>query len=157
MGRNNKVNKHIIPIMTILLIVTSSFAGVSNTIEKSSILILGGNILYVGGSGPGNYSKIQDAIGDAFDGDTVFVFNGTYNESVIVDKTLSIIGENKSSTIIDGTYKEFVIHLIADHIYVHNFTIRNSGGYMHDAGMKLDSENNLITECIFYRTKTGIY
>ena len=157
MGRNNKVNKHIIPIMTILLIVTSSFAGVSNTIEKSSILILGGNILYVGGSGPGNYSKIQDAIDDAFDGDTVFVFNGTYNESVIVDKTLSIIGENKSSTIIDGTYKEFVIHLIVDHIYVHNFTIRNSGGYMHDAGMKLDSENNLITECIFYRTKTGIY
>ncbi|MCK4416367.1 MAG: hypothetical protein KAU84_04365, partial [Thermoplasmatales archaeon] len=69
------MNKHIIPIMTILLIVTSSFVGVSNTMEKSSILILGGNILYVGGSGPGNYTKIQDAINAAWYGDTVFVYD----------------------------------------------------------------------------------
>ena len=33
------------------------------------------NISYVGGSGPGNYSKIQDAIENATKGDTVFVFD----------------------------------------------------------------------------------
>ena len=32
-----------------------------------------GNTLYVGGSGPGNYSSIQDAIYAASDGDTVFL------------------------------------------------------------------------------------
>ena len=36
------------------------------------------NTLYVGGSGEGNYTKIQDAIDDASDGDIVFVYNGTY-------------------------------------------------------------------------------
>jgi hypothetical protein len=35
-----------------------------------------GNILYVGGGGPGNYTKIQDAINNAINGDTIFVFSG---------------------------------------------------------------------------------
>ena len=32
-----------------------------------------GNILYVGGTGPGNYSRIQDSIDNASEGDMVFV------------------------------------------------------------------------------------
>ena len=34
-----------------------------------------GNIYYVGGNGPDNYTKIQGAINDASDGDTVFVYD----------------------------------------------------------------------------------
>ena len=64
---------------------------------------------------------------------------------------------NKSSTIIDGMYNEFIIYIIEDHVTIYNFTIRNSGGYIDNAGIKLNSENNLITECTIYRTKTGIY
>ena len=36
-----------------------------------------GNTLYVGGSGEGNHTNIQDAIDDANDGDTVFVYEKT--------------------------------------------------------------------------------
>ncbi|GAH12836.1 unnamed protein product, partial [marine sediment metagenome] len=63
-----------------------------------------GITLYVGGSGAGNYTKIQDAIDDANDGDTVFVFDDSspYYENVMVDKSISLIGENKETTIIDG-------------------------------------------------------
>ena len=39
-----------------------------------------GNILYVGGSGPGNYTKIQDALDNATEGDTVYVYSNTYYE-----------------------------------------------------------------------------
>jgi len=39
--------------------------------EKPSLPISSGNWLYVGGSGPGNYSVIQDVIDNASDGDTV--------------------------------------------------------------------------------------
>ena len=46
--------------------------------EQSIKPLSSGNILYVGGNGSGNYSKIQDAINDSVDGDTVFVYNGTY-------------------------------------------------------------------------------
>jgi len=55
-------------------------------VAKSS----GGIFLYVGGSGPGNYTKIQDAIDNATSGDTVFVYNGVYYENVIVNKTINL-------------------------------------------------------------------
>ena len=48
-----------------------------------------GNTLYVGGSGPGNYTRIQDAIDNASDGDTVFVYDDSspYFE-IISDKII---------------------------------------------------------------------
>ncbi|MBE3136035.1 MAG: hypothetical protein IMZ43_01355 [Thermoplasmata archaeon] len=45
--------------------------------EKPSQSTSRGNWLYVGGSGPGNYSTIQDAIDNASDSDTVYIYNGT--------------------------------------------------------------------------------
>ena len=49
-----------------------------------------GNILYVGGSGPNNYSKIQDAINDAMPGDTIIVYPGLYIENLYIYKSLKI-------------------------------------------------------------------
>jgi parallel beta-helix repeat protein len=103
------------------------------------------------------YQHIGDAIENAAEGDTIYVFNGTYYENLLVDKTLLITGENKNTTIIDGMYNEFVIKIIKDAVTIKNFTIRNSGGYKNNAGVKIDAKDNLIIQCIFYRTKTGIY
>ena len=61
-----------------------------------------GEWLYVGGSGTGNYSSIQRAIDNANDGDTVFVYSGTYYEYINVNKSINLIGENNIKTIING-------------------------------------------------------
>ena len=63
--------------------------------------------LYVGGSGPNNYTKIQDAINDASDGDTVFVYNDSipYYEHIIINKSINLIGEDKDTTIIAAKSK----------------------------------------------------
>jgi hypothetical protein len=59
--------------------------------------------LYVGGGGSGNYTNIQDAIDDANDGDTIFVYPGTYHENqIMIGKNISVTGEDRSTTIIDG-------------------------------------------------------
>ncbi len=51
---------------------------------------------------PDDYSSIQAAINAANAGDIVYVRNGTYYELVEVNKTISLVGENKDATVIDG-------------------------------------------------------
>jgi len=89
------------------------------------------NIFYVGGSGPGNYSSIQNAIDNASEVDTIFVYNGTYYENVIVNKTINIIGENKETTIINGRINGvndnflIVFYVSANQVNISGFTITN--------------------------------
>jgi len=45
--------------------------------------------LYVGGSGPDNYTKIQDAIDNVSEGYTIYVFSGIYNEHILIDKEIN--------------------------------------------------------------------
>ena len=51
-------------------------------ITEKSDFVFDGNILFVGGSGAGNYTNIQDAINDSVDGDTIFVYDGIYREKI---------------------------------------------------------------------------
>jgi len=52
---------------------------------------------------PDDYSSIQDAINNAATGDTIYIKKGTYVENPIVNKSVSIIGENRDETVIDVT------------------------------------------------------
>ncbi|MCX6670442.1 MAG: right-handed parallel beta-helix repeat-containing protein [Euryarchaeota archaeon] len=115
--------------LVLLFLGTCVFPAFAQSTEKP-LPTSRGNLLYVGGSGPGNYTKIQDAINDSSDGDTIFVFDGTYYENIIIDKMITLIGDNKNTTIIDGTNdNNSVITIKTNGIYVGGFTIRNSSPY----------------------------
>lgn len=107
-----------------------------------------GNILYVGGSGEGNYSKIQDAINDANDGDIIFVYDDSspYYENIVIDKRISLIGENKYTTIIDGSKKDDVVRILEDGVKIEGFTIRNSEKAFEKAGIVVMHSNNVVIE-----------
>jgi len=64
----------------------------------------GEGIIYVGGNGEGNYTTIQEAINAASNGYTIYVYPGNYNESVVINKSISLIGIEKEGErpIIDG-------------------------------------------------------
>ena len=101
-------------------------------LEKQSIKpMYFGNILYVGGNGTGNYSKIQDAINDSENGDMVFVYDDSspYYENVIVDKSITLKGENKETTVINGNDSEIVVNISSDNVILSGFTILNHGNY----------------------------
>ena len=55
---------------------------------------------------PDDYGSIQEAIDIAVAGDTVYVKSGTYHENLVVNKSLSLIGENVDTTIVDGNPPE---------------------------------------------------
>jgi len=118
-----------------------------------------GNIFYVGGSGEGNYSTIQAAIDASSEGDTVYVYDDSspYFESVLLDKSINLIGENKETTIIDGNGAEYVIKIISDGILITGFTIKHSGDWVTDGGIGVFSDDNTIDENIITHTLNGLF
>ena len=113
----------------VLSIVIAGFiiAEIKNDIGKAEAQPTGGNILYVGGSGANNYTKIQDAINAASNGDTIFVYSGTYYENVVINKSINLIGEDKNTTIIDGNGIGNVVYITANNVNLSGFSIINSG------------------------------
>jgi len=144
----------------ILLFVGVSIApAIAQNTEKSQSTSRG-NWLYVGGSGPGNYTRIQDAIDNASDGDTVFVYDDSspYYENVFLIKSISIIGENRDTTIIDANGYRSVLVLEAEDIVVTGFTLQHSGGVAwNDSGIRIkDTKNAIITHNIFINNGAAI-
>ena len=123
------MRKKIIGIIICILLI-GTVLPVSGTliIDETTSSNVSGNTLYVGGSGEGNYTKIQDAIDNASDGDTVFVYNDSspYYENIIIDKPISLVGEEKNTTIIDGNGVENTVFITDNNISISKFTIRNS-------------------------------
>jgi parallel beta-helix repeat protein len=103
------------------------------------------SVIYVDDDGGADYTKIQDAIDNASNGDTVFVFNGTYIEQVNVNKTINLTGEDKDITIIDGYIK-----IDANYVNITGFKVQNSswglGGFYVTSSYNKICEN-IITNC----------
>lgn len=105
-----------------------------------------------------DYETIQQAINAASVGDVIYVGNGLYNENVVVNKTLSLIGENKFNTIIDGGDSGNVLLITADNVTVAGFTLQNSGLVLTVGGVYIDhSVRNKIIGNVMKNNKYGIY
>ncbi len=98
--------------------------------------------LYVGGVGPGNFSKIQWAIENGSSGDTIFVYSGTYYENLAINKTISLIGENVDNTIIEGNRSGDVINIYADWVDISRFSITGGGWNPNFYSLKLEDVHN---------------
>jgi len=99
---------------------------------------------------PDDYPTIQEAINNANEGDTIYVKAGTYYEHVVVNKTVSLIGENKSTTIVDGNGTDTGILITENQVTVQEFGIRNC-----EVGIKVESNDNNISSNIV--SENGYY
>ena len=119
------MNKSVSVIMLLLLITSMLSLAIKIRPIKAEP-----KIWTVDDDGPADFHMIQEAINAAGNGDTIFVHNGTYHENVVVNKTISLVGENKSSTIICGnaTGLRGVVDLQCENSSITGFTIKN-GAY----------------------------
>jgi len=93
-----------------------------------------------------DFMTIQEAINNANAGDTILVPPGEYYEHVIVNKTVSLMGENSSTTIIDGSNSGTVVQITANNVNISNFKVQNSGWGWYRSGIETQGANNCRIE-----------
>jgi len=102
------------------------------------------------------YSSLQQALDNATAGDTIYVSTGLYAEQLSVEKSISLEGENASTTVIN--FFATVLNISADDVSVSDFTIRYSGcacfGYC--SVNVTDSQNTNITNNEIVSDQFGI-
>lgn len=153
--------KIILPVFFYLLFLSAASGGLLNSLIVAGAdtqflerpIIADQNTIFV----PDDYPKIQWAIGNATDGDTIFVKAGTYYEQLLVYKPLTIMGENKNTTIIDGSGYGTVVIVSSNHVVVKSSTIRNAGLFFPGTGITVYSNSNVISENIIETNGDGIW
>lgn len=110
---------------------------------------------------PDDYSAIQQAINNANDGDNIFVGTGIYNEHVVVNRSISLTGENPATTVIDGDGFGTVVNVLSDNVAMSSFTIRNSGKGITegliDSSISINhSSSTKIENCVLTNSLFGI-
>ena len=139
--------KIITNIIIIYFLITSSFIALIsfdgifkiNNISASGIIIVDCN-------GHGNYTKIQDAIDNASTGDTIYVWEGVYYENIVINKTVSLIGNNSKNTKIIGNMDNPVMHIMINYVNISGFNIStnfSTGYYNYNLGILLSNTKNV--------------
>ncbi|MGB6874244.1 MAG: NosD domain-containing protein [Dehalococcoidia bacterium] len=105
------------------------------------------------------YCRIQDGVDNVAEGGTVHVAAGTYNETVDIDRSLTLQGEGRDVVTVDAQgATDNVFSVNATYVTISGFTITGAdrwGGY---AGVYLDGANHCeISHNIITGNGDGIY
>lgn len=143
----------------------------ADSIDTNDTSIPSGRTIYVDDNSecPGNgtlespYCKIQYGIDNATDGDTVSVFNGTYFETLIINKTIHLHGAGDNNTTIyydesNMNSAESVIHVNANNCIISGFKIISLLVVsIMVRGIYIISSNNTISDNIILNSTDGIF
>lgn len=108
-----------------------------------------------------DYATIQEAINalETENGHTIVVDSGIYYEHVVVNKALTLVGEETKNTIVDGNGTGTVIKITASNVSISRCTIQNSGSEPGTsyAGIKISGHMANITGNHVTKNKIGIF
>jgi parallel beta-helix repeat protein len=110
-----------------------------------------------------NYTTIQEAIdaSETANGHTIKADAGTYYEHLLIDKSITLVGEDSNTTIIDGNETGTIIEIMTDHVSILDLTARNAGPnsypLVYDACVNaLDVHDIDVENSVFLNAGRGI-
>lgn len=114
--------------------------------------------LFIDDDQPADFNTIQAAINAAENGQSLYVYNGEYEENIVINKTLWIIGEYSNTPTIDGQGLGKVVSITADSVTLTNFRIeRSSTTPTQDYAIYIISSYNTITQNLITNNGNGIW
>jgi len=118
-----------------------------------------GRTWYVDDDGGADFERIQDAVNASEDGDTIRVEEGIYEENVVLNRTVSLVGNGSEETVLVGNGNDSVLDVTVDWVNVSGLGVRNSGRDRGagDAGIKVGSENVTIAWTNCSENRYGMY
>ena len=149
------MKKAIVFILVSMLMMSSIIGFVSGTtaLKKISPTLVRGETLYVGGSGPENYSSITAALQNASDNDTIYVYSGIYSEDIVdINISVSLIGQSNITTIIDHSI--FIFN--TQNIFLTKFCFQNFSQIVIASQDGNNVSHNTVTNAIFINITSGI-
>lgn len=142
----NKIPRLILILLITLILAISKSHSSLFTLASDDIIIVN----------PGE--SIQTAINNASEGQTIYIRKGTYtiDTSIIVNKTVTILGESINETVIDGHEEiTLIFAVLVDGAEIKNLTVRDSG--THGFGIHIkDVANVKIQNCHIKNCGQGI-
>lgn len=100
---------------------------------------------------------IQQGVDIASSGDTILVASGTYHENLTITKSVFLVGENRTRTIIDGDGASNVISINSDNVTIESLTITKSVQRFNDVGIRVSRRTGIIiNDTEITNTSTGI-
>lgn len=135
-------------VIILFFVIPSIISSSAVETEKRSQSTKTSNLLYVGGSGEGNFSSIMDAVNASVDGDCILVYPGIYYEHLVLNVSISLISvEGMNVTVIDANRVALPLRVFADSCKIDGFTFQNGGdlGYNYTASVSLRCDNCIFT------------
>ncbi len=143
--------KTLIIFLMILLVFTNCFSLIrfseNSRADSPPTLYVGENEIY---------TSIQDAIDNSSAGYRIIVYNGTYNENLIINHQLDLFGEDKSNTKIIGDGTDDTIKINAQNVHISHFTVENSGSTLDNALIRVNESNSVVTDNVLTDGYHGI-
>lgn len=155
-------HKIVIGLITILLLLsTISYFKTVNYCEASNSVL---PKIYVDldydSSTPGwnetHFNSIQKAIDKASIGDRIIVYNGEYEEKILIDKRIALFGEDAEKTIISADGGD-VITINSSNVDLSTFNIKKIGTSKTYSGIKVNADNCRIIDNIISGFRNGIF
>lgn len=105
------------------------------------------------------FITIRAAINDAgtIDHDIITVAPDTYWEHLFVNKRISLIGQDQTTTILDGRQGGTVVRILATYTTLQGFTVQNSGTLENDAGVSVENRNATLIDLLVQDNHHGVF
>ncbi len=98
------------------------------------------------------YPSVRSAVLSVPEGDSVFLSSGVYVGDFTINKTISLLGENQTSTIIEGSGSGVSINVTSDRTLVSSLTVRNG-----EIGiLSFATSGTEISNCTFSGLETAV-
>jgi len=108
------------------------------------------------GWGYDHFDNIQDGVDAVNTSGTVTIYRGSYFQNVIIERSMTLNGENEKATVVDGNTAGSVFSIYDCTVSISGLKIQNSGSDVKHAGIYVENSKVILTTLIVQDNQNGI-